>query len=396
MNVKLLFPESINWDLWRIYKPDVPFSNDVINYLNTLSNALLKDKLSRTYPDVITFAFFCRKANLLDLKDKYQTGKIQLGRGILFHIAPSNVPINFGYSLVAGLLSGNYNIVRVSSKEFPQVDLIVKHICLLNEDKACRGVSQRIALVRYDRTSDATTCFSSFCNVRIIWGGDETISQIRKSPLSPRAFDVTFSDRYSLAVIDAEKLISENNIKKIAEGFYNDTYLFDQNACSAPHLIVWVGKEAIVKEAQCKFWDAVAFEVNKKYELQSVLAIDKLTAFYKQSVNMSIEKEYTGDNSLIRLRLNELPDNIDDFRCAGGYFSEYTVDNMNEIASIVKDKYQTLAYWGFEKECLLDFIVYNKLLGIDRIVPIGETTNFSLTWDGYNLIDTLSRECTVL
>ena len=177
MNIKQLFPESIDWDSWRKYKPDVPFSNDVINYLNALSNALLKDKLSRTYSDVVTFAFFCRKANLLDLKDKYQTGKIQLGRGILFHIAPSNVPINFGYSLIAGLLSGNYNIVRVSSKEFPQVDLIVKHICLLNEDKVYRDVSQRIALVKYERTSDATTFFSSFCNVRIIWGGDKTISQ---------------------------------------------------------------------------------------------------------------------------------------------------------------------------------------------------------------------------
>ena len=396
MNIKQLFPESIDWDSWRKYKPDVPFSNDVINYLNALSNALLKDKLSRTYSDVVTFAFFCRKANLLDLKDKYQTGKIQLGRGILFHIAPSNVPINFGYSLIAGLLSGNYNIVRVSSKEFPQVDLIVKHICLLNEDKVYRDVSQRIALVKYERTSDATTFFSSFCNVRIIWGGDKTISQIRKSPLSPRAFDVTFSDRYSLAVINAEGLIRENNIKKIAEGFYNDTYLFDQNACSAPHLIVWVGQELIAKEAQCKFWDAVTVEVQKKYELQSVLAIDKLTAFYKQSVNMSIKKENTCDNSLIRLKLKELPDNIDDFRCAGGYFSEYTVNNIDEIAPIVKDKYQTLAYWGFEKECLLNFIIHNRLIGIDRVVPLGETTSFSLTWDGYNLIDTLSRECTIL
>ena len=127
-----------------------------------------------------------------------------------------------------------------------------------------------------------------------------------------------------------------------------------------------------------------------------MLAIDKLTAFYKQSVNMSIKKENTCDNSLIRLKLKELPDNIDDFRCAGGYFSEYTVNNIDEIAPIVKDKYQTLAYWGFKKECLLNFIIHNRLIGIDRVVPLGETTSFSLTWDGYNLIDTLSRECTIL
>jgi hypothetical protein len=34
--------------------------------------------------------------------------------------------------------------------------------------------------------------------------------------------------------------------------------------------------------------------------------------------------------------------------------------------------------------------------GIDRIVPIGKTTDFNLIWDGYDLINVLSRECMVL
>ena len=39
-----------------------------------------------------------------------------------------------------------------------------------------------------------------------------------------------------------------------------------------------------------------------------------------------------------------------------------------------------------------DFILLEKPNGIDRIVPIGKTTDFSLTWDGFDLIDTLSRK----
>ena len=39
------------------------------------------------------------------LKKEYKKDEsLRLGRGIIFHIAPSNVPINFAYSLVAGLL----------------------------------------------------------------------------------------------------------------------------------------------------------------------------------------------------------------------------------------------------------------------------------------------------
>ena len=33
----------------------------------------------------------------------------------------------------------------------------------------------------------------------------------------------------------------------------------------------------------------------------------------------------------------------------------------------------------------------NNLLGIDRIVPIGEALNIEIIWDGYDVIRSLSR-----
>jgi len=36
------------------------------------------------------------------------------------------------------------------------------------------------------------------------------------------------------------------------------------------------------------------------------------------------------------------------------------------------------------------------MVGIDRIVPIGATMDFSLIWDGRNLINTLSREVEIV
>lgn len=40
--------------------------------------------------------------------------------------------------------------------------------------------------------------------MRVIWGGDATIKEIRRAALLPRATEITFADRYSLAVIDAD------------------------------------------------------------------------------------------------------------------------------------------------------------------------------------------------
>ena len=372
-------------------RPLVPFAEEVIDTLDALSKALMHDPQSRLYPDVVTFAFFCRRGNLLKLKEQNQSPisnvkcQIRLGRGIIFHIAPSNVPVNFAYSVVAGLLAGNTNVVRVSQKQFPQVDIIVKHIREIR--------MKRLAVVRYPHESNANEVFSAMCDVRVIWGGDATIATIRQNAIPPRAFDICFADRYSIAAINSDELntdkLNSENLKQLAERFYNDTYLFDQNACSAPHLVVWTGNH--VDEAKKLFWDAVQQVTEQKYQFQDVMAVDKLTALYKQACAMPTHDEETKNNILRRVEIYALPQDIDSFRCAGGYFTEYTARSLDEVAPIVNEKYQTLAYYGFTQQELADFVLRNRLTGIDRIVPFGETTAFSLTWDGMNLIERMSR-----
>lgn len=367
-------------------KPVVPFDEIVIEELDALSKALMKDPMSRQYPDVVTFAFFCRRGNLLKQKEIYKssTSNLQprLGWGMVFHIAPSNVPVNFAYSVVAGLLAGNTNVVRVSQKQFPQVDIIVKHMRATN--------MHRVAVVRYPHESNANEVFSGLCNVRVIWGGDATIETIRKNAISARAFDICFADRYSIAAIRPKAILEAYNCSLIAEHFYNDTYLFDQNACSAPHLVCWEKSDGL-GEAKKRFWDAVYAYAKAHYQFQDVMAVDKLTALYKQAVAMPTHNEETKDNVLRRVEIDSLPCDIDTFRCAGGYFTECEIASLDDIAPIVTAKYQTLAYYGFEREELEAFVQRNHLTGIDRIVPFGETTAFSLTWDGRDLIQSMSR-----
>lgn len=373
---------------------DIIFSDRVIAFLDALSSALMKNKEVRQYPDVITFAFFCRKANILSLSKRYDQNKIRLGRGTIFHIAPSNVPVNFAYSLLAGLLAGNSNIVRVSSKRFRQVELIEDAIEGLQTEFT--DIVERIKLVRYERGGVETGLYSSQADVRIIWGGDNTIEEIRKSPLPPRSFDITFADRYSLAVINAD-VFPDNSIEinKLVEGFYNDTYLFDQNACTAPHLVVWLGDKKKISTSKTVFWDALYQYEKTKYEFQPIMAVDKLTAFYRQAIEGNIETEQTYDNSLWRVDVKELTEDIEKFRCTGGYFSEYIAESLDDIVSVINDKYQTLAYYGLNAEELKDFVVKNRVNGVDRIVPVGRTLDFDLVWDGYDLIEKLSREITI-
>ncbi len=388
--IEYLFPQKIDVEQWLQQAVDVSFSDGVIDFLNSLSQSLLHDTACRMYPDVITFAFFCRRANMLKQKELFRTDKIRLGKGLVFHIAPSNVPVNFAYSLVTGLVAGNYNIVRVSSKTFPQVDIIVRHIAQTAEKYP--DIAQRIGIVRYEHESNANAIFSALCSLRVIWGGDKTIATLRSYPIPPRATEICFADRYSMAVLGAEALLHEDNMAALAEKFYNDTYLFDQNACTSPHLIIWIGDTETVRQAQNRFWTAVQHYVAAHYHnFQEVMAVDKWTALCRQAIGMDIHRIDTEDNTLLRTEAERLTQDIEHYRCLGGYFTEYATLHIEDIVQIVDSRYQTLSYYGLNSEDLGLFVHSLRLSGIDRIVPVGETTAFSFVWDGYNLIDQMTR-----
>ena len=209
-----------------------PFNEDIIEFLNALSKALMRMPEAKVYPDIMTLGFWLRKSSVLALKERFvkETGDIQIGIGTAFHIAPSNVPVNYAYSLAAGLLTGNANVVRVPSKDFPQITVINKAI--KDTLEKYESIRPYICLVRYGRFQKVNDLLSFLADIRIIWGGDHTIEELRKSPLKPRAGEITFADRYSLAVIDSDAYLAMEGKERIAEGFYNDTFLTDQNACT--------------------------------------------------------------------------------------------------------------------------------------------------------------------
>jgi hypothetical protein len=397
-DIEFVFPKQINFESFAQNQPLEPFSDKTVSFLSLFSKTLLKNPKSKEYPDLVTLGFFCRKANIMLLKKQYSDPNVlKLGIGLVFHIAPSNVAVNFAYSLVSGLLSGNSNIVRLPSLPFEQVNVICEVLSIINNDLNHNLITSRIALVRYDRSSSATKFFSSICDSRVIWGGNDTIEKIRENKIPPRSFDLTFADRYSMCVINANEYLNESFPEKIAKSFYNDTYLFDQNACTAPHLIIWLGTKKNVIKSQSIFWKKLHDILINEYKIQPIIAVDKLATFYNQSINMSnIKKIETPDNLIWRIKLNKLANNIDKYKCNSGYFSEYHANSINDIKSIIDKSYQTLSYYGFSNEELNKFIKTAKVKGIDRIVPIGRTSEFSLTWDGYNLITTLSRVCEII
>lgn len=369
--------------------PKHPFDERVVDFLNTLSKILMKSREAKAYPDVITLGFWMRKSSVLALKERFveESSDIKIGRGVAFHIAPSNVPVNYAYSLLTGLLTGNANIVRIPTKDFPQVSVINNAINRALEEYP--DMKQYICLVRYGRNQKVNDLFSSLADTRIIWGGDNTISEIRKSPLGPRAGEISFADRYSLAVISSEKYLEVSDKKRLAEEFYNDTFLSDQNACTSPRLVVWMGEKK--EEAKELFWKYEHDLVKKKYQFQSIMGINKLTSSYL----MAVKKEGTHiechkDNYIIRVNVPEVKPELMELKDNSGYFFEYDCDDIFEIRDLCNNTHcQTIGFLG-EKDIIMPLLT-SGIKGVDRVVQIGKTMDFDFIWDGYELVERLTR-----
>lgn len=371
-------------------RPMRVFDGEVVRLLEGVSADVLKSSVCRQHPNLAAFAFYVRRANLIKLQERLRLEEGRLGRGLCFHITPANIPVNFAFSWVFSLLAGNANIVRLPSKPFPQVDALLTVIQSHLEQEP--ELSRRNVFVRYPRTdTEMTMAYCAVADCRMIWGGDRTIAAIKAMPAMPRCVDVAFADRYSLAILDGNAILAADRpqMERLASGFYNDTYLMDQNACSSPQIILW---EHDSPEARTKFWAAVEEIARQKYVLQDAVAVDKYTLLCEEAVrNPSLGQVARSNNLLYRLELTALPDDLFAHRGKGGFFFEYALDNREELFAQATEKFQTITQFGIDSTALRRQIIEHGLRGIDRIVPIGQAMNIGVDWDGYDLIRTLSR-----
>lgn len=370
-------------------RPMRPYSDEVISFLGGVSSLLLKGPEARRWPDAAAFAFWARRANLQRLRDEAALEPNRLGRGVVFHVAPANIPVNFAFSCAFGLLAGNANLVRLPSRDFPQAGLMLRAFEAALEDFP--AFRDRLAWVRYPAGDEATERFSLMADARMIWGGDGTVAAIRALPCAPRCVDLVFPDRYSIGLIDGEAVLraSEEELARLAEAFYNDTWLMDQNACSSPQLIVWLHAS---EGAKARFWDAALGAARRRYDLQPASASDKLVQMCGDAVRLEgLRRASSRTNLLYRAELGELPADLTELRGRCGYFYEFDAADLSDLTGSITAKFQTITYYGLDGAAIQRWVLEAGLRGVDRVVPFGRALDIGVIWDGYDIIRMLSR-----
>jgi len=377
-----------------------PFDKEALDFLNEISRQAFLSPEIKKYPELSALSYWVRKSSISaiikDFKIRILDGEVVVPRGVVFHIAPSNVDSIFMYSWALSLVVGNINIVRVSQDHSLQMALLLEIIQKILKDKKFSNIAKRNKVITYPHEDKISSGISKLSDVRVIWGGNETVDYFKDLPCPRTTKDIVFADKWSHSVIEAKKFnsLKQNEREGLSKKFYNDSYWFDQMACSSPRVVFFVGKEAECAEANQSFWRELNLELQRRNSSEdTATSMNKLIYLYERAkITDDIILPYKPEaGKAFVINLKEVNRGSLNEQCGGGLFLTNHVNDLSQLSSMIQTNDQTLSYFGFEEETLINFIRGLNGKGFDRIVPIGTALNFHPVWDGYDLLSELTK-----
>ena len=141
-----------------------------------------------------------------------------------------------------------------------------------------------------------------------------------------------FGDKYSIAIFHLENK-DKKMMSKITKKFYNDTFVVDQNACSSPHLIIWLNK---VKGGKNRFWENLLILLKKKYNMPQIAYLEKYSKLCEDLLIFKNIKNYKNlENYIYLIKLKNLNFHFCNLRGKWGYFYEYDIKDINIISKFI-------------------------------------------------------------
>ncbi|MDG2450874.1 MAG: acyl-CoA reductase [Saprospiraceae bacterium] len=383
--------ESCN--IWNL------FDKRAVSFINKFSTLLLKYPDINQYPDLVALAFWFRRANIHKLEQHYTNDKdvYRVGRGISLHIAPSNVDTIFVYSFFLSLLAGNSSFIRVSQNGSPQIDIIIQ----LFQDLYDAGETEtagRFVICTYPHEDTTTELVSKLCELRVIWGGDETVSNITSIPLNPTALEIKFPNRASFSAINLSTLnkTTDKELIRLCEKFYADIQLFGQQACSSPLALYFIGSSGPCEQYK-RFWDFFT-SAAKSHKLSASEVMDRYVSVSSMAISGVVDRvEVPFSHDKVILLNGGLTSEISfrDGHPGNGSIVQFFLPQLADLTRYIRPKDQTLSIYGFSLGEVGELLASLSNRGLDRVVPIGQALEFSNIWDGYDLIDSMSRKIDV-
>jgi hypothetical protein len=380
----------------------MPFDASSRAFVEDLSHTLLADKAMRRFPEFMALAHWFRPSRLNELRGRLGPvieGRTIAPRGLVFHVAPSNVDSVFVYSWLLALLCGNASIVRVSRRISPaQQEFLATASRVLATGRHGRLAGANI-VVTYEHDDAVSAAMSSLCQLRVVWGGDATVSYMRSIPIPPLSCDLAFPNRFSLAVLRARRVaeLAAKERGSLVSRFFNDAFQFGQQACSSPRVIVWVGESHEIRDAQASFWEALMGLIALKSPENSAPSVMRrvLSTFRVAQCPEAAELRSSPGHLPARIAAHGLSEHMRRCHDGDGIFIEIHRTSLSEVPDLLSPLDQTISSFGFLRSDWISILDRVPAHAADRVVPVGSALEFDTVWDGQDLLRAFTREIAV-
>ncbi|MEQ8482568.1 MAG: acyl-CoA reductase [Hoeflea sp.] len=389
-----LFPDndiSLDTLCGRIAKaqPAPPFEAAQIELLHGLSRFLMTDRRLAGRAEWTALGYWLRRASLAKLKSDFMerlpADTIIAPRGVAVHLPPANVDTIFVYSWALSLLCGNVNLVRLPSSRPEQIDIVLNYLTDALEKS---GLGPSNLFVTYPADNRINASMFALADMRLIWGGDQKISALSTMQAKPSCHTLNFADRFSLGLykVEAYTGLSGTERDELVRKAYNDVYIFDQLACSSSRLVAWLGgTDSLYKEAISDFSGRLSAQARRmNYEVAPHTSMAKFAAANRSTIDHRVSGLASRSAELTVVELSGLED-VREEASGGGFLYSAHVAEAQELKAFLRRKDQTIAYFGFDRDELLELARMLSVRGADRFVPVGSALDFDFIWDGFDL-----------
>jgi hypothetical protein len=321
---------------------------------------------------------------------------VAVPRGLAGHWVAGNVPTLGIFSWAMAALAGNASVVRVSREAVGQTRRIFAAISqaeveVLGKRYDGGDLLKHTSVVHFDSAHRQwNEALSLISDVRVVWGGSESVEAVRRLPVQDHAEDVIFGPKFSVAAVDRKKLAIPDEAAEVARLLSREVAAFDQAACSSPQVLFLEGSTAEHSSWLDQLHQAMD-HMEKRVPRGSVAEataaqIIRLRARHGLAAGGEVWASAGTRHTILASGEDPLPEAVQG-RCL---FVRCVPDLAAQITRL-SPKIQTLGLAVGDDGLRMAVSLAGARAGVARCVPLGTMNFFEAPWDGMLPLQRLVR-----
>jgi hypothetical protein len=310
--------------------------------------------------------------------------------GIVGHWPAANVEIQPLLSMTCALLGGNASLVRIPRTLTGLTQIVMERLVQSDPDKV---LTRRIFMAAFDHgRRDLHEAMARSVDGAMIWGGEESVLQVRSLPFPHWARIAVFGPRISVAAMDAGAWCDTKEREAWCTRLARDVWQFDQQACSSPQ-VLFLEKDSGRSTAEFVAVLQRAFEAENKAHprrtiaagLTSAITIARASWMLSDTAHTAVFPQ-SPDWTLLMGAGADIPQPTQ-----GKTLTVLEVENLLDPITRFDGNVQTLGLGVNDPGKEREVVDLAGRRGVDRIVKLGRMHVFVPPWDGVDLIRPMVR-----